>query len=470
MSLRVKLVLAFVALTATATVLLGVGSYAATAGRLRHEVDRSLEDAAHPVVESFGGDGDAVAAASDDSDDSDDSDVDDADGDGRTGDRYRFERPRSFDQIVVQVVADDGTVVYGRRGVRLPVEAGELAIASASADEPMDPLMRTVEIDGERYRLLTASVPAGAVQVARSLEETDRLVGAILRRTLLAVVGVSAVAALVGWLIARQVTARLIRLTAVAEEVATTGRLDVSVPVAGEDETGRLGQAFDAMLGALARSRDDQQRLVQDAGHELRTPLTSLRTNISVLRRYDQLAPEVRGQVLDDVEGEARELTALVNELVELATDRRSDEPPEELALADLVDRAVDRLHRRTGRAAEVAVDATRVVGGPGALERAIGNLLENAAKFSPPGSPISVVVDHGEVRVDDRGPGIPPDDLGRVFDRFYRAVDARGHPGSGLGLAIVRDIVERHGGTVFARNRVDGGASVGFTLPAVGD
>ena len=101
---------------------------------------------------------------------------------------------------------------------------------------------------------------------------------------------------LLGWLIARQVTRRLVRLTGAAEQVAATGRLDVAVPVEGTDEAGRLGAAFNEMLAALARSKDDQQRLVQDAGHELRTPLTSLRTNISVLRRYDRPRPRHDGR------------------------------------------------------------------------------------------------------------------------------------------------------------------------------
>ena len=122
-------------------------------------------------------------------------------------------------------------------------------------------------------------------------------------------------------------TRRLARLTGVAEEVAATGRLDVPVPVGGSDEAGRLGTAFNEMLTALGRSRDAQQRLVQDAGHELRTPLTSLRTNVSVLRRHETLAPETRTRVIDDLDAETRELTGLVNELVELATDARDDEP-----------------------------------------------------------------------------------------------------------------------------------------------
>ena len=273
-------------------------------------------------------------------------------------------------------------------------------------------------------------------------------------------------------MIGRQVTRRLVKLTQAADDVAVTGRLDVEVPVSGSDETGRLGKAFNGMLGALARSRDQQQQLVQDAGHELRTPLTSLRTNVAVLRRMDDLAPEARRQLVDDLDSETKELTALVNELVELATDRRDDEPAQECDLGVLCEQAAARVRRRTGREVTVHSDASLVSCRPSAIDRAIVNLIDNAAKFSP-ATPsvegaIEVDVREGRVAVSDRGPGIPADDLAHVFDRFYRSVASRSLPGSGLGLAIVRDIVESHGGTVFAESREGGGSTVGFTLPTL--
>ena len=116
-----------------------------------------------------------------------------------------------------------------------------------------------------------------------------------------------------------------------------------------------------------------------------------------------------------------------------------------------------------------VDADASVVLGRPPALERAISNLLDNAAKFDPSGDPISVDVRAGIVAVSDRGPGIAADDVERVFDRFYRSEDARSRPGSGLGLAVVRDVAESHGGTVFAANREGGGARVGFSIPELG-
>jgi two-component system, OmpR family, sensor histidine kinase MprB len=326
-----------------------------------------------------------------------------------------------------------------------------------------------VTVSGERYRMETLGVGrgGGAVQVARSLREQDRVLASLRNRVLVAALVIVFAAAAVGWWIARQMTRRLSTLTNAAEEVAHTGRLDVAVPVQGPDEAGRLGEAFNEMLAALARSKDDQQRLVQDAGHELRTPLTSLRTNMSVLRRH-VLAPDAREQVLDDLDSETRELTDLVNELVELASDRSHDEPEEDVVLADVARQVAQRAQRRSGRAVIVDADGTEVLGRRQALERAVGNLVDNALKFDDNGdAPVEIVVRAGRVTVLDRGPGVDATDAPHVFDRFFRSVSARSRPGSGLGLAIVRDVAERHGGTVFVEPRDGGGAAIGFTVQA---
>ena len=220
------------------------------------------------------------------------------------------------------------------------------------------------------------------------------------------------------------------------------------------------------MLDALQRSKQEQQQLVQDAGHELRTPLTSLRTNVSVLRRRnDSLSAEQREQVLADLDSETRELTDLVNELVELATDRRDDEPVQPVRLADVAERAAARARRRFGRDVTVNGDESLLDGRPMALERALQNLVDNACKFSDDG-PVEVTVADGTVTVRDHGPGLVDADIPHLFDRFYRSVEMRSKPGSGLGLSIVRSIVEGHGGGVFARNADGGGAAIGFVLP----
>lgn len=430
-----------VALAAGATIAGGAVSYFATSNELRDQVDSSLVDAAQRVANGLPVNGRGEPFG-------------DADGD---------EDYRSFTQILVQVIDARGEVQRAPRSGELPVTDDDLRVASGGARKGN--LRHDVTIDGEPYRVLTVEVTSGgAVQFARSLRETEQVLDTIRNQTLLIVIGLSGLAAIVGIVIAQQVTRRLVRLTEVATDVATSRDLDVVVPVDGRDETGKLGKAFNDMLASLASSKRAQQQLVQDAGHELRTPLTSLRTNVRVMQRFDELSPASRERLLADVESETKELTSLVNELVELATDRRDEELPATVRLADVVDTVAERSRRRSGRLVDVVADDSRVVVRPQAVERAISNLVENALKFSS--GPIEIVVAAGAVRVADRGPGISEADLPRLFDRFYRSDAARALPGSGLGLAIVRDMAEAHGGGVTAVNRDGGGAVIGFQLP----
>jgi two-component system sensor histidine kinase MprB len=282
------------------------------------------------------------------------------------------------------------------------------------------------------------------------------------------VVVVAGAALGLGWLIATTVTRPLVRLTRAATDVERSRRLDVEVPVAGKDEVGRLGEAFNGMLAALAASRDDQRRLVEDAGHELRTPLTSVRTNLAVLRRHPDLDPETRERVLADLHTETEELVGLVEEVVALARGVTDGAPPERIELGLLAAAVAARAERRHGRPVTVTADDSVVEAPPPALERAISNLIDNAAKFDPGDGPIDVVVADGELTVLDRGPGIPPGDEARIFDRFYRSDGARSLPGSGLGLSIVREVAAGNGGAVAASARPGGGAVVGFHLPPV--
>jgi two-component system sensor histidine kinase MprB len=422
-SLRTRLVLAFVALTTAATVAVGAWSYAATVDRLYAEIDRSLADIA--------------AIAQDLGPRSPSGDLDQ--GSGGSG-------PPGENVFFSQVIDGTGSPVRSEAGLVLPVDALDSALA-AGADRTAQ-ASRDLALTEGRYRLLTVALDPGpgAIQVARSLDELDRVADSLRFGIVVAVLVVGILAALAGWLLARQLTLRLERLVRATDEVTASGDLEVTVPVEGSDEIAALGASFAGMLGSLRQSREAQRRLVQDAGHELRTPLTSVRTNIAVLRRHPDLAEEDRSRLVDDLDAEARELSVLVNELVDLAAERRDDEPVE----------------------AVVTTDGSVVMGRPGALERAVTNLLDNATKFDASGGPIRVDVAAGTVAVSDGGPGIPEADLPMVFDRFYRSDDARSRPGSGLGLAIVRDVAEAHGGTVFATGPEGGGARVGFSVPVL--
>ncbi|WP_333774287.1 sensor histidine kinase [Streptomyces sp. IBSBF 3136] len=373
----------------------------------------------------------------------------------------------------VQVLGARGQIVDHGSPV-LPVTARDRAVASAGAAGRLVQ-HKDVRVGDDLFRIATVSLGdgKGAVQVAQEFSDTEDLLRALQQRTLILMSAVVVAAGLFGWWLARRITRRLVVLTSAAEDVARTRQLGIEVPVTGLDEVGRLGRAFDRMLGRLAQSEEDQRRLVQDAGHELRTPLTSLRTNISLLRRIDELPPATREDLVADLSQEARELTDLVNELVDLAAGQSDSEPPQQVDLADIAEDVLGLAKRRTGREVVLRVSGdTRTDGRPGMLQRAISNLVENAAKFDRDGtSPIEINITGparpGTVRVEvlDRGPGIAEGDLIRIFDRFYRAADARSLPGSGLGLSIVREVAMAHGGAPFAFRREGGGAVIGFTV-----
>jgi two-component system sensor histidine kinase MprB len=170
--------------------------------------------------------------------------------------------------------------------------------------------------------------------------------------------------------------------------------------------------------------------------------------------------------MIEDIDAEIQELSLLVGELVELAAEPPSEDlVMENLELGDVAERVADKYRRRTGRIIGVVSDESVVLGDAAQLERAVSNLVDNASKWSPEGTPIELTVEHGRLIVKDRGPGIDDEDAPYVFDRFYRATGARSRPGSGLGLSIVAKTAKDHGGSVFVADS-DAGAAVGFELP----
>ena len=448
MTLRARIALAMAVLTGATAIFVAATTYVATDQRVRSEVDQSLDVVARRFQDPDGRQAANLCGTS-------------------AATRQRTRPPELNDEfsegVQVQCLDSNGDFVASTGTIRLPVNERDQRIASSGRGSQT----RTVRVSDKVFRVETVGVqPGGAVQVARDYGETNRVLASLRMWLIVIVISAAAVSAVVGWLIARKATKPLVQLTDAAEEVASTGRLDVDVPSAGNDEPGRLARAFSTMLAALGQSRDQQQQLVQDAGHELRTPLTSLRTNVEILQRYPDLPDQTRRTILDDLESETRELGALVDELVQLATDTFDDEPEELVALDQLTSRIVERARRRTGREITLTSVPTTVVGRPRDLARAIGNLVDNAAKFSEAPSAVDVVVTAGSVSVRDRGPGVAEEDQSHVFDRFYRSALARSKPGSGLGLAIVDQTAKAHGGTVSVGNHPEGGAIFVLSIP----
>jgi len=380
--------------------------------------------------------------------------------------------PASFTPDVITQVLDEGGGIVRSVGTELPVDDVDRAVAAGTADDATR--LRTVTVDGVDLRVLTVHRrEGGAFQIARDLTETDDVLSALGGRMVLITLAGAALAGAVGWLVARRLTGPVRALADTAEQVAATQDLATTIPVQGSDEVARLAQSFNTMLTALADSRRQQHQLVQDASHELRTPLTSLRASAELLERAHDLDPEERDRLLAVVASESRELGDLVTELVELATEQRTQAPFEAVALDDVVERAVALTRDRTGRTITVDSRPAVVRGDPALLERAVRNLLDNAHKFSPPDEPVDVSLEvtggSAVLRVTDHGPGIPEEDRDRVFDRFYRSAATRTLPGSGLGLAIVADVVQAHGGTVRAEAADGGGAALVVELPVTG-
>ncbi len=375
-----------------------------------------------------------------------------------------------------QVLGRDATVTAGSTS-GLPVTPAARMVAAGQVPRHQE----RVYLDGHSYVMLTVAAgrEGGAVQVAVDQSPANRTLTVFgLLMAAGCIVGIGG-AAVLGRTVARAGLVPVQQLTKAVEDVAVTMDLNRPVPIHGVDEIARLGQSVNTMLAAIDTARRSQQTLVEDAGHELRTPLTSIRTNIELLlavERQPELAhrlpPEERAKLLRDLDAQVGELAALTTELVELAREETTREPAEDVELTDVVDAAVDRVRIRVP-AVTFTTDLRpgTVHGRPNELERMLVNVLDNAAKWSPPGGTVHTALrpERGWVRLEvtDAGPGIDADDLPHVFDRFYRAPAARGLPGSGLGLAIVAQTAAQHGGTVTAGPNDPGGTVVTIRLPS---
>lgn len=450
MSFRRQVALLAACAVALAVLLAAVAAYVTIDRELHRQLDDTLRVGAQQVAELTARSGGRV----------------------RPGDARARIRPREGFDRYQQIIEADGTVLT-RPGVeRLPVDRRARDVA-ASRDAAYT---TTVAMGADDVRMRVAPLPGGgAIQLGRSLAEVDATLDRVRLVMLLVACAGVAMAALLGPLVARRAIEPLRRLTQTAEHVAETRDLGRRIEAGGNDELARLAMRFNEMLDALdstMRTLDasvsSQRQLIADASHELRTPVTSLRTNIEVLQANPELPAARRAGLLDRTSAQAQELTALTNDLIELA---RGDQPGDELELIrfdELVEEAIERAMRHAPEE-HFAVDlaATTVLASPRRLARAVNNLLDNAVKWNPPGAGIDIRLRDGELTVRDRGPGFDEDELEHVFDRFFRGARSRRHSGSGLGLAIARQVAEAHGGSIDARNAADGGAALVLRFPA---
>ena len=341
---------------------------------------------------------------------------------------------------------------------------------SAPESTPTDAVLETLNL-----RIYTVQISSGvALQIGRDLHEIDNAIGDLRDRVIMVGLAITLIAALFGWLLGRRIVKPVKQLAAKTESIAETLDLATPVEVKGSAEVAQLATSFNKMLSTLDESRERRRQLVANVSHELRTPLTSMRTNIEMLSKGIVTDPEERKAVLADTEAEIEEFTILADELMELTRIDLSGGIEHEigstiLSLDDLAKEAAERARRQSHREIVVtAEEPQEVLCHENDLKRAMGNLLSNAAKFSPEDSPIEMNVTGTKLEVRDHGDGINPDNSQRIFDRFYREPEARSMAGSGLGLAIVSQIMENHGGEVWAKNHPEGGAVVGFSLPPV--
>jgi two-component system OmpR family sensor kinase len=338
---------------------------------------------------------------------------------------------------------------------------------------------------GVSYRLMVrpSDVGYGLTVVGVSLASTDASLARLEEIEAIVIGSVLAALALLAWLVIRIGLRPLDRIAATAGAIAA-GDLSRRVsPAQQRTEVGRLGLALNAMLGqieqAFAKRQQSEERLrrfLADASHELRTPLSSIRGYSELLRRGATGTREERAKAIERIEQEAARMGTLVEQLLSLA---RLDELPEGLRepvdLAPLVeDAAADARAAAPDR--QVAVKATRgahhVEGDPQELRQVLANIVGNALKHTPPGTPLELTLARHDgferIEVRDHGSGLPAGGEAAVFERFWRAEGGRGRgkAGAGLGLAIVAEIVRAHGGRVSAGNARGGGASFVVELP----
>ncbi|HEY2006597.1 MAG TPA: HAMP domain-containing sensor histidine kinase [Solirubrobacteraceae bacterium] len=483
MSLHVRMGLAAGAAVAIAVIAVAITAYAGTRSQLRGQVDSSLSSLTGSLLSARGipasghpGPGQSRAPVPAPPKTGDDA--------SRTAPRSalgfnRTELGRDPDDRDEGLGLDDragpafggapGTLTLVRRDGTIYVPRGQKQAippdtrAKALARRGTGRYFSDREVAGTDIRVLATGLGwRGALLVALPLRDVNHALASQALLLLLVAAGGILLAGLLGLLVTRTALSPIVRFTGQAEQIAVNPeRLEHQrLVVHGHDEIARLGQTFNRTLDALENSVAAQRNLVADASHELRTPIATIRANLQLMRDEELLSAEDRAALRADVIEELDELTALVGDVVELARGAKPSTEPGDVRVDEIVSAAIERTRRRAPQLTIASsLEPTLVSGEADRIARAVANLLDNAAKWSPAGGLVEVELGDGVLTVRDHGPGFHEDDLPFIFDRFHRARDARSKPGSGLGLAIVRQAADAHGGFVQAVNAPDGGA-----------
>lgn len=342
---------------------------------------------------------------------------------------------------------------------------------------------RDVEVDGRPYlvtsKLLVSGNTALIVQVAQPLDQLNRALAQT--QTSIAIILIVAVVAvaLLSFVLAGEVTTPINRLAQAMREIGSEG-LSRRLRWRGrQDEVGALALAFDDLLARLEEAFARERQFISDASHELKTPLTSINANAQLLARWGDRDERIRKESLETIIAESASLAGMVNGMLTLAkADSGEAVPKEPLSLSAPAQEAVTATQ---ARAAEKGLDlelelpqTSPIVDGNHALLRQLlTNLIDNAIKFTDRGGVTVRVREDGDdavAEVADTGPGIDPEELPLIFDRFYRTDKSRTRevPGTGLGLAIVRSIARVHRGEVEAERPAAGGTLIRVRLPRI--
>mgnify|MGYP002779606695 CR=1 FL=1 len=322
--------------------------------------------------------------------------------------------------------------------------------------------------------------PIGFLQVARSTEEMDQTLSTLQRTLIAGILAVTVAAFGIGWLLAGIALRPINRMTQTAQTIGDQRDFSRRVQYSGPpDELGRLATTINTMLTKLEaafrqeeRALVAQRRFVADASHELRTPLTTVRGNIELLLREPPISDEDRVAVVTDIIAETERLIRLVNDLLLLERgDVGTVLSTESVAVREVIEE-VGRQFQRLDPDREIdiaAIDDVQVQANRDAFTQILYILLDNAVKFSPPDGSIRVRTtatrDRLRVHVTDSGPGIPPELLPNIFERFYRGDEARSGNGAGLGLAIAKVLAEAQGGQITVESQSGDGATFSVSL-----